>query len=95
VVADLKTGKYISESVWNETVTAMVAGGGGYSTVYTRPDFQDSVTSKKGRAFLMFSADAAVNGGVLVAVSYIPSGKQGVRGISLVVPALAVLNGLV
>ena len=77
LVADLKTGKYISESVWNETVTGYGAGGGGYSTVYTRPDFQNSVTSKKGRGVPDVSADAAVNGGVLVAVSYVPSGKQG------------------
>jgi subtilase family serine protease len=77
LVADLTTGKYTSESVWNETVTGYGAGGGGYSKVYTRPDFQDSVTSKKGRGVPDVAFDAAVNGGVLVAVSYLPSGKEG------------------
>jgi subtilase family serine protease len=34
-------GQFVSESVWNEGVG--VAGGGGISTVYSRPDFQAPV----------------------------------------------------
>ncbi len=77
LVADLKTGKYMSEAVWNEDATGYGAGGGGFSTIYARPDYQDKVSTEKGRGVPDVSIDAAVNGGVLVAVSYIPSGKQG------------------
>jgi subtilase family serine protease len=75
--ADLKTGKYIGETVWNENATGFGAGGGGYSTLYRRPGYQNKIGDAKGRGLPDVVADAAVDGGVLVAVSYLPSGKEG------------------
>jgi len=40
--ADLRTGQYVSESVWNEPAYA-VGGGGGFSSIYPRPGFQAAV----------------------------------------------------
>ena len=40
--ADLKTGSYKNEVVWNEG-TANGAGGGGFSSLYQRPDYQAGI----------------------------------------------------
>jgi subtilase family serine protease len=40
--ADLKTGKYEHESVWNEGVNGGVSGG-GFSSVYSRPSYQSGI----------------------------------------------------
>lgn len=62
-----------TEAVWNES-WAGIATGGGLSTIYGRPAFQDPVTSVVGasRGVPDVAWDAAVNGGVLVFHSYFP-----------------------
>jgi subtilase family serine protease len=62
-----------TEAVWNES-WAGIATGGGLSTVYGRPSYQDPVTSVVGtqRGVPDVAWNAAVNGGVLVYHSYFP-----------------------
>lgn len=62
-----------TEAVWNESWAA-IATGGGLSTVYSRPGYQDSVASVVGnhRGVPDVAWNAAVNGGVLVYHSYFP-----------------------
>ncbi|MGB8649472.1 MAG: S53 family peptidase [Mycobacteriales bacterium] len=62
-----------TEPVWNES-WAGIATGGGLSTVYGRPGYQDGVASVVGshRGVPDLAWDAAVNGGVLVFHSYFP-----------------------
>lgn len=59
--------------MWNES-WAGIATGGGLSTVYGRPGYQDPVASVVGaqRGVPDVAWDAAVNGGVLVFHSYFP-----------------------
>ncbi|TFC15258.1 hypothetical protein E3O19_09020 [Cryobacterium algoritolerans] len=63
-----------TEPVWNES-WASIATGGGLSTVYTRPSFQNGVASIVGnhRGVPDVAWNAAVNGGVLVFHSYFPT----------------------
>ena len=63
-----------SEPVWNES-WAGIATGGGLSSVYPRPGYQDGVQSVVGgaRGVPDVAWAAAVNGGVLVFHSYFPS----------------------
>ncbi|GAC1647524.1 MAG: S53 family peptidase [Ktedonobacteraceae bacterium] len=74
--ANAKTGKYIQEIAWNER-DLPAASGGGYSTIYSRPAYQVGTVHSNQRGLPDVAYDAAVNGGVLVAVSVIPSGSQG------------------
>jgi len=62
-----------SEAVWNES-WASIATGGGISTVYGRPSYQDGVAGVVGnhRGVPDVAFNAAVNGGVLVYFSYFP-----------------------
>lgn len=65
--ADAATGKYISETTWNESEELNKATGGGYSTTFARPTYQDGVTGNTpGRAVPDISLNASINGGVLV-----------------------------
>jgi subtilase family serine protease len=63
-----------SEAVWNET-WGPIGTGGGLSSVYGRPSFQDSVQGvvhdRRGVPDLAWNA--AVNGGVLTYIGYFPS----------------------
>ena len=63
-----------SEAVWNESFAA-IATGGGLSTVYARPSFQNSVSSVVGakRGLPDVAWNAAVNGGVLTYESFFPT----------------------
>jgi subtilase family serine protease len=63
-----------SEAVWNET-WAPIGTGGGRSTVYGRPTYQDTVAGVVGnhRGVPDLAWNAAVNGGVLVYQSFFPS----------------------
>jgi subtilase family serine protease len=63
-----------TEPVWNES-WASIATGGGLSTVYSRPSFQDGVAAVVGgqRGVPDVAWNAAVNGGVLVYHSFFPS----------------------
>jgi subtilase family serine protease len=62
-----------SEAVWNES-WGPIATGGGLSSVYGRPDYQDGVADVVGtqRGVPDLAWNAAVNGGVLVFHSYFP-----------------------
>ena len=65
--ADLRSGAYHSESVWNDPANSGV-GGGGFSTIYARPSFQnglEGVGSMRGVPDVAYSA--ALNGAVIVA----------------------------
>jgi subtilase family serine protease len=66
-----------TEAVWNES-WAGIATGGGLSTVYSRPAYQNGVASVVGnhRGVPDLSWNAAVNGGVLTYRSYF----QGIEG---------------
>jgi subtilase family serine protease len=63
-----------SEAVWNET-WGPIGTGGGTSSVYGRPAYQNGVSSIVGnhRGVPDLAWNAAVNGGVLVWNSYFPS----------------------
>src|SRR3954447_631593 len=63
-----------SEAVWNET-WGPIGTGGGLSTVYGRPAYQNGVSGIVGnhRGVPDLAWNAAVNGGVLVWVSFFPS----------------------
>ncbi|MGN8026050.1 S53 family peptidase [Microbacterium sp. 22242] len=63
-----------TEAVWNEGGFG-IGTGGGLSTVYPRPAFQDGVSGVVGNARGVpdLAWNAAVNGGVLVFHSYFPS----------------------
>ena len=62
-----------TEAVWNESWES-IATGGGLSTVYGRPAYQNSVADVVGthRGVPDLAWNAAVNGGVLVYHSYFP-----------------------
>jgi len=81
--ADLNTGKYISEVAWNEP--AYGAGtGGGYSTIYKRPFYQNGVVKKAWRGVPDVSYNAAIDGGVLVHLGFpgVPTGTYDFGGTS-------------
>jgi subtilase family serine protease len=63
-----------SEAVWNET-WGPIGTGGGLSSVYGRPAYQDGVAGIVGdhRGVPDLAWNAAVNGGVLTYTSYFPS----------------------
>jgi subtilase family serine protease len=64
----------IPPNVWNENslLGAPVAGGGGLSSVFSRPSYQNSVKSVVGnwRGLPDLSMSASVNGGALVYMSF-------------------------
>jgi subtilase family serine protease len=67
LVADLTTGVYRSESVWNQPAYG-IGGGGGFSTLYPRPSFQngvEGVSSMRGVPDVSYSA--ALDGSAIVA----------------------------
>lgn len=65
------TGRYQREVVWNEEATygSRAVGGGGFSSVYAVPGFQQSLGSLPSRGVPDVAYNAAINGGVLVAYS--------------------------
>jgi subtilase family serine protease len=72
LVAD-SAGNYQSESVWNEFTTFGDAGGGGFSTVYGTPAYQNRLHLAS-RGVPDVSYNAAIIGGVL-AVWSVPLGQ--------------------
>ena len=66
--ADLVTGRYISETTWNETIAlgGAAASGGGFSIIFPRPDYQNAVVRSDMRGLPDVAYNAAVDGGVLV-----------------------------
>jgi subtilase family serine protease len=67
LIADGTSGQYQSESVWNESTIFgdAVAGGGGYSILFTRPSYQSAAQHNRMRAVPDVSYNAAVFHGVL------------------------------
>lgn len=59
LIADLKTGAYRSESVWNDSSGA---GGGGFSSIFSRPSFQNGTVPGPKRGVPDVSYDASLNG---------------------------------
>jgi subtilase family serine protease len=86
--------------VWNESWLP-AATGGGDSSIYSRPSWQDSVASVTGnnRGVPDLSLNAAVNGAVLVDLqSFLPPDQQGfylIGGTSAATPQTAALTALV
>lgn len=77
LTADATTGQYIGETAWNESAIFNAAGGGGYSVLYQRPDYQNGVTGDTtGRAVPDVSLNASVIGGVLVYMTDPFSGQE-------------------
>jgi subtilase family serine protease len=68
--ADSVTGKYIGEVAWNEPLLP-AASGGGYSTLYKRPSYQNDVVKSAWRGVPDVSYNAAVNGGVLTVLGFL------------------------
>jgi subtilase family serine protease len=64
--ADADTGQYISETTWNDVYGA---SGGGYSSVFQRPSYQDAFVKNKQRGVPDVAFDADPNGGMLVIFS--------------------------
>ncbi len=65
-------GTWMSETTWNEGLGS--SGGGGVSSVYSRPDYQASVVKDTHmREIPDISYNAAVNGGVLGALTCGPT----------------------
>src|SRR5262249_36035121 len=61
-------GQWVSESVWNEGVD--IAGGGGISTVYSRPDFQAPVVKDSHmRAIPDIAYSASLGHSILIIMS--------------------------
>lgn len=61
--ANPQSGQYIGESAWNDSFGA---SGGGFSTIYARPSYQNGFVHRSGRGVPDVSYDGDVNGGVLV-----------------------------
>ena len=73
LTADLTTGKYGSETVWNESLRFGAAGGGGFSTLFRKPWYQYGVVPGKYRGEPDVSYNAGIDGGVLTYWDPIPS----------------------
>ncbi|CCH77666.1 putative Peptidase S8 and S53 [Nostocoides japonicum T1-X7] len=69
--ANMRTGAYQREVVWNEEARFgyRSSGGGGFSSVYAVPSFQKGLGSLPSRGVPDVSYNAAIDGGVLVAFS--------------------------
>jgi subtilase family serine protease len=76
------------DEVWNDGAGA---GGGGRSHVFARPRYQDAVATVVGnrRGTPDVSMSAAVNGGVLVYLSFISAGWSVIGGTSVATPLFA------
>jgi subtilase family serine protease len=74
------------DAVWNDTALlgGAAAGGGGLSSIFARPSYQNSVASSVGssRGFPDVAMSAAVNGAALVYLS--PAAAQGPAGFYLI-----------
>jgi subtilase family serine protease len=71
--ANPQSGKYQGESAWNDQFGA---SGGGFSTIYARPGYQDGFFNNKGRGVPDVAYNGDVNGGVLTVWSESGQGKN-------------------
>ncbi|HEX6107906.1 MAG TPA: S53 family peptidase, partial [Ktedonobacteraceae bacterium] len=68
--ADTTTGKYISETTWNDQTVPPLATGGGFSVIFQRPEYQEDVpgiTQFRGLPDVAYNGDP--NTGVIVVCS--------------------------
>jgi subtilase family serine protease len=83
----------LPDNVWNDTnlLGSPAASGGGQSAVFSRPSYQNSVSGVVGgwRGTPDISLSAAVDGGALVYVSFLPPGFYIVGGTSEASPEFA------
>jgi subtilase family serine protease len=63
--ADLTSGAYQGETVWNESQSFGAAGGGGYSVLVKRPGYQGDVVKGRFRAVPDIAYNGGINNGVL------------------------------
>jgi subtilase family serine protease len=98
LVADLTTGDYGSESVWNESLKYGSAGGGGFSVLYRKPWYQYGVVPGRYRGEPDVSYNAGIDGGVLTYIDVqstsLPAGWYRVGGTSAGTPQWAGLTAL-
>jgi subtilase family serine protease len=77
LLADSTTGAYQSETAWTETAfgcnppaldypTDINCSGGGFSTMYSRPDYQSALQKNPARGVPDVAYNAGVGGGVLI-----------------------------
>jgi subtilase family serine protease len=72
--ANTSSGIYYGEQAWNETDVVDGASGGGYSSVYSRPNYQVNFNrNKTQRGVPDIAYNASVNGGVLVYLGFLGS----------------------
>lgn len=71
--ANPQTGKYQGEAAWND---AFGASGGGFSTIYARPGYQDGFQNNRDRGVPDVAYNGDVNGGVLTVWSESGQGKN-------------------
>ncbi len=82
LTANYSSGRYLSESVWNETTPSTVwpehlASGGGFSQFYATPKYQEGVPAiGTQRGVPDVSDDAAVNGGMVIVWSSSGQSKE-------------------
>lgn len=76
--ATVNTGKYVSETTWNEDATGNGATGGGISTLFAVPSYQSGISGLTGRGVPDVAFDADPLTGVPVVVSQ--------QGATLIVP---------
>jgi subtilase family serine protease len=83
---DARGNRTAPDQVWNDTALfgSPAAGGGGRSSIFARPSYQDSVASTVGssRGFPDISMSAAVNGAALVYLD--KDAAQGAAGFYLI-----------
>jgi subtilase family serine protease len=66
LTATQPTGAYVSETAWNDQYGST---GGGYSTIYQRPFYQNGFVHNRGRGVPDVSYSGDVNNGLLIAWS--------------------------
>jgi subtilase family serine protease len=75
LTADTSTGAYQSETTWTEPFgcnppavapTDVNCSGGGFSSVYPRPDYQSAMQKNRARGVPDIAYNAGVSGGVLI-----------------------------
>ena len=93
LTANAATGHYVSETAWNESGAFNKATGGGYSTLYAAPVYQQGIVgAARGRGVPDLALNASVSGGVLVYEHNSSTGHTGINimgGTSAAAPELA------
>src|SRR5579883_620410 len=93
LTADAVTGRYISETAWNESSAFSKATGGGYSKLYAAPTYQQGIPGfARGRGMPDIALNASVFGGVLVYENNRLTGRTTINimgGTSVATPELA------